>query len=192
MRKQEFLIALRRKLKGLTKREIDERICFYSEMIDDRIEEGYTEEEAVAKIGSTDDISEQIISELHVSNPKKKRKSGKIALFWIGSPLWISLAAAAVSIVIALYAALWSVVVSLWAAFVAFVVAAIGGTVASVPFAINGNVATGFAMLGASLVCGGLAIFTFYGGKATTRSAWWLTKKVAGIKKCFAKREEQI
>ena len=50
MRKQEFLSALKRSMKGLPKSEIDERISFYSEMIDDRVEEGFSEEEAVAMI----------------------------------------------------------------------------------------------------------------------------------------------
>ena len=192
MRKQEFLIALRRQLKGLTKREIDERICFYSEMIDDHIEEGCNETEAVEKIGSADDISRQIISEFRTSKQKKKGKPVKTALFWIGSPLWLSLAIAAAAVIISLYAALWSVVVSLWASFVSLVAAAFGGTVASVPFAISGNAATGFATLGAALVCGGLAIFVFYVCKAATKGACQLTKKIACIRKCFAKKEDQL
>ena len=45
MKKEEFLTELRSKLNGLSKKEIDERINFYSEMIDDRISEGKSEEE---------------------------------------------------------------------------------------------------------------------------------------------------
>ena len=43
--KQEFLLQLREKLSGLPQADIDERVAFYGEMIDDRVEEGLTEEE---------------------------------------------------------------------------------------------------------------------------------------------------
>ena len=192
MRKKEFLSALRRKLKGLPKREIEERISFYGEMIDDRVEEGCSEEEAVAKTGNVDKISRQILKESRMSKSKRKRKPWEIALFWIGSPLWISLGAAAFAVAISLYAALWAIVVSLWAVFVALVASAIGGVVISLPFAISGNAATGIAILGAALVCGGVAILGFYGCRAATKGAWWLTKKSLGIKKCFRKKETRL
>ena len=44
MRKQEFIAVLRKKLSALPRRDAEERIAFYSEMIDDRIEEGLLEE----------------------------------------------------------------------------------------------------------------------------------------------------
>ena len=47
MRKQEFLTELRKGLSGLPQDDIEERLSFYSEMIDDQIEEGLAEEEAV-------------------------------------------------------------------------------------------------------------------------------------------------
>ena len=192
MRKKEFLSALRRKLKGLPKREIEERISFYGEMIDDRVEEGCSEEEAVAKIGNVDKISRQILKGSRVSKSKRKRKPWEIALFWIGSPLWISLGAAAFAVAISLYASLWAIVISLWAVFVALVASAIGGAVISLPFAISGNAATGIAILGAALVCGGVAILGFYGCRAATKGAWWLTRKSFGIKKCFRKKETRL
>ena len=40
MTKKEFLSALREKMAGLPKDDVDDRIAFYSEMIDDRMEEG--------------------------------------------------------------------------------------------------------------------------------------------------------
>ena len=104
MNKQEFLAALRSKLKGLSKSEIDERIGFYSEMIDDQIEEGISEEEIISKIGNIDDISEQIISESTIAKQKGKKSAGEIALFWGGSPLWFALAAVVAAVVISLYA----------------------------------------------------------------------------------------
>ena len=59
MRKQEFLAKLRKGLSGLPQDDIEERLIFYSEMIEDRKEEGLSEEEAVAAIGSVDEIVAQ-------------------------------------------------------------------------------------------------------------------------------------
>ena len=56
MDKQEFLKKLRQ---GLPAEDREERILFYTEMIDDRMEEGYSEEEAVASVGSLDEILAQ-------------------------------------------------------------------------------------------------------------------------------------
>ena len=47
MTKFEFLEELRNGLNGLPKNEIEERISFYSEIIDDYIEDGLSEEHAV-------------------------------------------------------------------------------------------------------------------------------------------------
>ena len=46
MSKQEFLEQLRRGRSGLPREDIEERLTFYSEMLEDRMEEGLSEEEA--------------------------------------------------------------------------------------------------------------------------------------------------
>ena len=62
MTKKEFLAALRRKLRAVPQAELRERLGFYSEIIDDKMEEGLTEGEAVADVGNVDEIAEQIRS----------------------------------------------------------------------------------------------------------------------------------
>ena len=57
MNKHEFLAALRRELTALPHDELTEQLNFYNEMIDDRMEEGMTEEEAVAAVGSVESIA---------------------------------------------------------------------------------------------------------------------------------------
>ena len=56
--------TLRKRLAGLPQAEIEERLAFYNEMIDDRIEDGLTEEEAVAEVGPVEDVVNQIMSEI--------------------------------------------------------------------------------------------------------------------------------
>ena len=67
MNKQEFLGALRSRLSGLPSQEVDERLNFYSEMIDDRIEEGISEEDAIAQIGTVDGVATQIVADIPLS-----------------------------------------------------------------------------------------------------------------------------
>ena len=49
---------------SLPQGDVEERLTFYSEMIDDRMEEGISEEEAVCEIGSVDEIVSQIIADI--------------------------------------------------------------------------------------------------------------------------------
>ncbi|MEE1219843.1 MAG: DUF1700 domain-containing protein [Ruminococcus sp.] len=198
MNKQEFLTQLRKGLSGLPQNDIDERIVFYSEMIDDRIEEGLFEEEAVAQVGSVDEIVAQIIAETPFTKitkerikPKRQLKTWEIVLLALGSPIWFSLAIAAISVVFSLYVSLWSVVISFWAVFVSLAACSVGGLVASAILAILGKGLAGVAMFSAGLICGGLSIFTFFGCKAATKGVIILTEKIAvGIKNCFIKKEE--
>ena len=97
MDKQEFISKLRAKLFGLPQKELEERLSFYSEMIDDRIEEGLSEETAVKELGAVYEGEWQIIAEIPLSKLVKERIKPKRALnVWdvllaIGSPIWLSL-----------------------------------------------------------------------------------------------------
>ena len=197
MSKQEFLVQLRKGLSGLPQEDIEERVTFYSEMVDDRIEEGITEEEAVAAVGTVDEIVKQVVAETPIAKIAKERikskrrlRAGEIVLLALGSPLYFSLVIAAFAVILSLYASLWSVVISLWAVFGSLIGCAFGGVVAGVVFACSGNALSGIAMLAAGIVCVGLSIFMFYGCKAVTDSTLILTKKMAiWTKNCFIKKE---
>ncbi len=196
MNKQEFLAQLRKGLSGLPQQDIEERLTFYGEMIDDRMEEGLSEDEAVLAVGSVDEITAQIVTDIPQMSSvkqktKKKFRAWEIVLLVLGFPLWFSLLLAAFAVIFSLYIVLWSVVISLWAVFGSFVGCAFGGAVAGIAFAYGGNVLAGITMIGAGIVCAGFSIFMFYGCKAATKGALILTKKMAAwIKNCFIRREE--
>ena len=195
MRKQEFLVRLKRKLHGLPKRDVDDRIRFYSEMIDDRMEDGLSEKDAVAAIGSVDEIASQIVEDSSAYNPsgnkpKRRLRTWEITLLAVGSPVWLSLAIAIFAVVLSIYVVLWSLVISLWAILASFIGCAVGGVLAGTVIAIGGNGATGIAMIAAGVVCAGLAILLFFGCKAATRGTLLLTKKITLIiKGRFVKKE---
>ena len=197
MSKQEFLVQLRKGLSGFPQGDIEERVTFYSEMIDDRIEEGIMEEEAVAAIGTVDEIVKQVIAETPLAKIAKERiktkrrsRAGEIVLLVLGSPIWLSLLIAAFAIILAAYIVVWSVVITLWSIEASFVACLLGGIVSAVIFAFQGNGITGLAMLGAGIICAGLSIFMLYGCKAATKGILLLTKKMAlGIKTLFVGKE---
>ena len=198
MTKLNFLFELREKLKGLPQNEIDERLNFYSEMIEDMVEEGFSEEEAVKKIGSVKDISEQIISEIPLSKiakerikPKRKIKPWETTLIVVGSPIWISLLVVFFSVIFALFVSLWSVIISLWATFVSFIVCGFAAVFVGIAFCFMQKGVLGLAMIGVGLICLGFGILMFLASHYATKGTVLLTKKtVLGIKKCFIKREE--
>ncbi|MBR6593990.1 MAG: DUF1700 domain-containing protein [Clostridia bacterium] len=200
MNKKEFLECLSRGLSALPKEETEERLNFYSEMIDDRMEEGLSEEEAVAAVGSAEDIAAQIVKESSLENTdnedfeqKRRLKAWEIALLVIGSPIWLSLGIAALAILVSLYAVIWAVVVSLWAAFASFAACFVGGLAAGTVLLVGGKGISGMAMLGAGLVCAGLAVFGFYASVGATKGTLMLTKKCAlWVKERFDRKDGEI
>lgn len=198
MNKQEFLLNLRESLSGLPQDETEERLSFYSEMIDDRIEDGLSEEDAIIEIGSTEEIVSQIIADIPITklvkeriNRKRKIGAWEIVLLVLGAPIWISLLISLFAVILSLYVSLWSVIISLWAVFVSVIACAIGGIIAGIIFAVFSSNLTGIAMIGAGIVCGGLAIFAFFGCRAASKGMLLLTKRIAiGIKNCFVKKGE--
>jgi len=98
MTKEEFLAKLQNRLAGLPREDLEERLTFYSEMIDDRLEEGLTEEEAIAEIGSVQEVAAQILADTPLTKlmiervkPKRSLKVWEILLLVLGAPLWIPL-----------------------------------------------------------------------------------------------------
>lgn len=186
MHKQEFLAQLRKGLSGLPQADIEERLTFYSEMLEDRMEEGFSEEEAVSAAGPVSEIVAQAVADIPLARlarerirPRRRPKAWEIVLLALGFPIWLSLGVAAIAVILAVYVSLWAVLVSLWAVFAALAVCAVGSVPACVILAAGGSGAPGAAMLAAGIVCAGLSVFMFYGCKQATRRIALATKKFA-------------
>ena len=122
---------------------------------------------------------------------KQEFQPWEILLIILGFPVWFPLAVAAAAIVFALYISMWAVMISLWAVFGSVVGCSVGGVLAGIVFVFGENVLTGWAVMGAGILCMGLSVFFFHGCKAATRGLLWMTKKSAGwLKRCFVKKEE--
>lgn len=198
MNKREFIEALRKGLCGLPQDDIEERVTFYSEMIDDRMEEGFLEQEAVAQAGAVEDIVNQIVSETPIGKIAKERLKSKgrikpweIVLLALGSPIWLSIGIALFSVLISIYGAMWSVIISLWSVFAVFVGSAFGCIAGGTVFAFVHKPLIGLAVISAGFVLAGLSILTFMACKSVTKGSLILIKNVAmWIKNLCMKKEE--
>ena len=198
MNKEGFLAALRAALAGLPREEIDERLAFYAEMIDDRVEEGASEEEAVAGVGTVEEVASQIVAEVPLAKivkekitPKRTLKAWEIVLIALGFPLWFPLLVAAGAVMLSLYIVVWAVIISLWAVELSLAVSAVGSVAAAVANFASGTPVAGIAMIGAACVLAGLSIFMFFGRLAASKGILKLTKKTAlWVKSLFIGKEK--
>ncbi len=197
MTKEQFILELMDKLSPLPIEAFEESISFYNEMIDDRMEEGMSEEDAVKDIGDIDDIVTQILSNTPIVTlvkqkikPKKRINTGTLILLILGSPIWFSLLVAALAVIFSLYVSLWAVVVSFWAAFVSFVACAFAGILLGIGLITVGKGVPGGIFISGAIILAGLSIFLFIGCKAVTKGCALLGKTIIlSIKKCFIKKE---
>ena len=198
MLKQEFLNALREKLSGLPQADIEERLTFYGEMIDDRMEEGLSEEKAVEAIGSVDEVVSQILEETPLSKivkekirPKRRMRAWEIVLLILGFPLWFPLSVVAIVLTLVFYIVLWVLVICLWAIEIAFWACALACLVGAVGLFVTKQPIPAFGAIGAAMVLAGLSIFLFFACKAATVGTAKLAKKIVhGIKRLFVGREK--
>ena len=61
MKREVFIESLKIALSDLPEEEIQSSLAYFNEMIDDRIDEGMTEEEAIADMGRVDEIAAKLL-----------------------------------------------------------------------------------------------------------------------------------
>lgn len=200
MNKQEFLSVLEKNLNCFSDEDIKGYKEYYSEMIDDRMEEGLIEEEAVADVGNPEEIASRIISESSIPKlikakftPKRKLRMWEIVLIALGSPIWLSLLVSLFAIIISLFASIFAVVVSLYAATLSVGVSALGGIAGFITNIIMGNPHLGFALLGCGIMCAGLSILIFFGMNRLTKLLFTGSKKlIKAFKSRFMRKGDVI
>ena len=208
MTKREFLSELRDALYGLSQSEIEERLLFYSEMIDDRMEEGIPEEDAVREIGDPRGIAAQIRAEGANSKTAEEKRTkdtkdtqkhrrtlgvGEILLLILGFPVWFPLLLAAAVVLLSVFIVLFSVVIALFAVALSLAVLLPAGVAAGVVSIILWHAPLGIALIGAGIFCGGLSIFWFFGTLAAAKGILALLKlTVQGIGAAFFRKEARV
>lgn len=192
MNKYEFLAQLRKSLETIPEEDARASVDYYAEMIDDRMEEGLSEEEAVAAIGDVKEIARNILAETPAEQKKPRKISGwVVALLVLGAPVWLSLLIAVASVVFSAWVSLWSVVISLYAVTVALGASCVGCLLAGVVTArLPGGL---FVGVGGAMVCAGLCIGVFLLSNLAAKGMVALTKLTwKGIQRCFNRKEQSV
>ena len=128
MKKLEFINELGAQLHSMPAEEVRPLLDYYMEIVADRMEDGMTEEEAVASLGPILELAEKILAEQPqvepepiptpaplpepVSQEKRRWTASSIVLAIVLSPLWLTLLCVLISIEIAVWATLASLVCS--------------------------------------------------------------------------------
>ena len=159
MTKIEYLKTLKRAIKQLKNEERDKSLAYFSEVIDDRIEEGISEEDAVSELESVEDAAERIIAEARTQGQlKPKRSALEITLIVVGFPLWFPVLLTVSLVALTVYALVWVIIGALFLVSAALAVSGIAGIIGL--FMYMGSSAA-FAIFGVGLVCSGLGIALF-------------------------------
>lgn len=125
MDKTQFCALLGNKLKPyLSPKEIYKTLNFFEEMIDDRIDEGLSEEEAVSQLGDINIIVDQILDEHNIGKKQTKlvwrfipRELGFINIVLL-FPAWITIFSLVASLFIVILSIIFSIVLSIIAIFI--------------------------------------------------------------------------
>lgn len=195
MTKNEFINKLKYTLSDLPYSEVEKTIEFYSEIIDDRIEDGMTEESAVDCLPSIDSIANELKLEMPIpvlvkSKIKESHDNSKNQSLWMilaicGLPLWLPLGLAFILTIVSIYIAIWSIILAVFAVLFALAIAGLGGIVAGTIHGFVTGPITGLMIVGIGFICVGLFILSINPAislaKSLSKSTVKIIKKVKGI-----------
>ena len=194
MKKEEFLGELRKKLAGLPKEDIENRVSFYDEMISDMVDDGKSEEEAINSLGGVDGVVNEIAKDTPLVKlvkerykPSRKLTGFEIFLLVLGFPLWFPLLMVFLSLCLVCYILVWVLVI------VSYAVEAglIGGAVATGIAFFAGLFAGGFNImtLGTLLFSIGASCLFIFACIGATKLTLKFSKRIlVGIKSSFIKK----
>lgn len=196
MNKQQFLSALRRGLSQLPPEEIEKQAAYYSELIDDMVEDGMTEYEAVSRLGSVEDIYQDILQNMPLpllvrtgAKPKGGWTALSIVLIILGFPIWFSLAVAVLAVIFSVYIVIWVVVIVAFAVVLALAACAVAAIVAFVRL-LFGSVALAILALGCAFVLAGFGIAAWLLAVAFAKLVVRATAAIGrSVKRIFIRKE---
>ena len=187
MTKQLFLNELAAALHSLPREERYRTLGYYDELIDDRMEDGQSEEDAVASLGEPQQVAREILGEEEPApSTSKGRKVWLIVLLVLGFPLWGSLLVTAALVLLCVFVCLYIPAFVLGVLALSLLAGAVLGAVGT-PFLIaDTGLAAGLFQLGLAVGMLGLAALCavgfWYTGKATAKAGkalWrWLKRSV--------------
>ena len=188
MNQEIFLQTLRLRLQALPEAERERCVEDYRGMILDRMEDGASEEEAIAELGSPEEIARQILEEVPLTTlvkervrPKRSLRGWELALLILGAPVWLPLMIAACAVG-------FSLIVTVFAVLFAVLVTGVAVAISSVAVVLYGE--------GDQLMIAGIVMTLIGLGTLLGIAGWGLGVRCAKgisalVRKCFLKRSEQ-
>ena len=164
MDKAVFLDLLRERLSDFPFEDRERTVEYYTEMIDDQIESGISEQDVLASLGDVDEIVGRMRSEIpltmqsHTQLPRRKLRAGEIVLIVLGSPVWLPVLLSVFLILLSLYLVVWSLILSLYAIALSLTCCLFAGIVASVLTLKSADVLHAAFLFGAGCILGGVSI----------------------------------
>ena len=167
MKKDEFLAELRANLKKkhVPKISIDDALTYYDEAIRDRMEDGMSEEKAVAAMGSIDDAVQSALESMPAFLRTTQRirsdsvlMSITIVLLVIGAIVWIPLTFALALTALSIYFVIWALVISLCFAVACGLFCGVMSIPALVVGFLHDMLLSGALSAGVFLLIGGISI----------------------------------
>ena len=198
MNKQSYLEQIRRLLQRLPEEDRERSLAFYAESIDDRMEDGMSEEAAVSTMESPEKAAEAILMDMPI--PKlvkarvKERRMGaaEILLLALGFPLWFPLLLTVLILGLTVYLLVWALVLALGAVVLALGLSAAALLVAGVYSIIKAAISLGVLNFGAALVLTGLTVLLgfvlVWAGKLAVKLGKWM---VRGLKALLIRKEDK-
>lgn len=191
--RQAFLEALRRELASLPATEVEKSVAFIEEMIDDRMEDGATEVEAVAALGDPVEAARAIVAELPpIPKAIVKSKTSSQTINWVLaivlSPIWVSLALVAASVALAIYLVIWGLALTVWVLAIGLLCTGPMGVAVATYCLFIGLPEAALWQLGAGVFCFGLGVYCLFGAKKA--SVWFIEvsrRYAAKVKSLFVK-----
>lgn len=189
MNKQTFLDSLRHDLSDLPQEDVERSLEFYAEMIDDRTEDGLSEQEAVEQVGNPAEIAERIRMEMPMPllvraqvSKTRRLKGWEITLLALGSPVWLPVLLSVLAVLFSVYIVIWSVLIALFAVAASLAASSLAAFCLAVLTASDRDYMRCVLMTGCCLVLAGLAILLFLAAKALTVAVCRATAAIA--RKC--------
>ena len=177
MDKASWLSALRAELAGLPEADIARSADYYTELIEDGMEDGQSEFEAVSALPDPEEAARQILLEqplgrvVQVKAARRKRSAWEIILLVLGSPVWLPLLLSLAVLLLTAYLLVWVAVLVLWAFDLSAGFVAVAGPVCLVLGVLNGTLSGGLFLFGLGLIGAGFAILLFCAGLWAARES---------------------
>lgn len=196
MNREIFLHQLRIRLSQLPEPEIEKRLEYYSELIEDMVEDGMSEEAAVASFGDINQVAQSIMETTALSTlvkttvkPKNGWSTAAVVFAVIGSPIWVPLLFAFVAVIASVYLVIWTLIICMFT--LVFCLGVAGVFLLFKSFWLFGaGFSTVIYTIGCGLGLAGLCLLAFLGAKVVTLGLIQLTRWIfVQIKSLFIKKE---